>query len=355
MEFQSAGTYNIVRAPEDFERAVGQDFRNIVGSQRLGADAGRVDEQAAVAIGCDAHARECRVGGSRFCAAQSAQRDVRERFRHAVGAPHGIGKRAQQAFQLLAHRAAADNQALDAAQQAARAGQAQAFVYLHRGHGGEMRGFVQVFQRVGARRDGHKAQAAHERPHCQHLTRDVTQRQAEQSRLSGLEIKETARGERTGTHTALFHYQLFRAARRARRLHAQGGAGAVPFGRKAVQLLAEGALLGGIVEQPLALDAKIYPRIIFHEQLTRAKALRQRGEVGRELGQQMRHPLREGVEPHVALQGTRHPKADIAPQRRVHPLRRARKAAVERGFQHDVLRAYLVEQIFFFFLVINAD
>ena len=78
-------------------------------------------------------------------------------------------------------------------------------------------------------------------------------------------------------------------------MYAQGGAGAVPFCRKLVQLLAEGALLRRAVEQPLAFDAKIYMLIIFHKQLTRAEALRQRGEVGRELGLQMRHPLRESV------------------------------------------------------------
>ena len=59
---------------------------------------------------------------------------------------------------------------------------------------------------------------------------------------------------------------------------------------------------------------------------------------------QLAHPLRQGVESHIALQRTRHPVAHSAFVGLHHPFLATAKTSVEGGLEDDVLRAYLVEQ-----------
>lgn len=168
-----------------------------------------------------------------------------ECLRHAVGAPHGVGKGLQLACQLLVDGASTDDELPDGLQPPRLLGHAEGVVDLQGHHGGEGEAAVGggielpgisaqrgVAEGMAAGLHADELQTALEAAHDHHLTGDIVERHAEQGRVAGTETEEVARDAGGGEHAPLLHLHRLGSARRAARVDGDGGRRTVPLGEE---------------------------------------------------------------------------------------------------------------------------
>ena len=174
------------------------------------------------------HVRQRPVGIGCLRAVEPAQGNVRERFRHAVGAPNGVRKRAQFPFQCSRDGSSAQYQATGAAQQRTLMGHTQTFVSLHRREGGKVRGFMQSGEGMQPGSHGHEMQPSHHGAHHHHLAGYVAQGHGQQGRLPLPKPECRNGGLRTVAHSLLLYLHGAGSACAARGVYRKGGTWGVP-------------------------------------------------------------------------------------------------------------------------------
>ena len=184
LQLQSAAANGVVAAAVQCEGAVGVHLGQVVGHQGAVVPGGGVDGEAALGIGAHAHPRQRCVGVAGLLTVEAAQRDVRERLRHAVGAEDGVGEGAHRLLDGGWQGAATNDEAQRAAQQRALVGHAQRFGHLGWREGGKVGRLVQSGIRVERRRAQQRLQSARHSAHQHHLPCYKLQRQAQQRRVA---------------------------------------------------------------------------------------------------------------------------------------------------------------------------
>ena len=93
MNFQSSAAYHVVFSANDAKPAsVGVNHCYIVCSESLWTHLRGVDYEASLVVEADANVVERSIPRRGFRPVYSPEGDMRESFRHAIGAPYGMGK-----------------------------------------------------------------------------------------------------------------------------------------------------------------------------------------------------------------------------------------------------------------------
>lgn len=245
LHLDAAGVDDIVETAEDAELSLRVDEGTVVGDERALMYQGCVDDETAVGVEADGHGVEGRVPVGGIGTAEAPEGDVGERLRHAVGAPHGVGKGLQLACQLVVDGASADDELPDGLQPPRLLGHAEGVVDLQGHHGGEGEAAVGggielpgisaqrgVAEGMAAGLHADELQTALEAAHDNHLAGDIVERHAEQGRVAGTETEEVARDAGGGEHAPLLHLHRLGSARRAARVDGDGGRRTVPLGEE---------------------------------------------------------------------------------------------------------------------------
>ena len=93
MNFQATAAYDVVFSANDLKPAsVGVDHSDVVCSESLRTHLRCIDHEASLVVETDANVVERSIPRRGIRAVNSPECDMRESFRHAIGAPYGMWK-----------------------------------------------------------------------------------------------------------------------------------------------------------------------------------------------------------------------------------------------------------------------
>ena len=222
----------VVGASQDAELAGGVQFGDVIGLQNGRIDQRGLDDQCPAFGQTDGDRSERRVPLRGIRTVEAAQGDVRQGLRHAVSAPHGVGKVAQGFGQRGVDGTAPDDEMFHLSEQCPFAGHLQAVVDLHRYHGCEDGRILQPGQRMAAGLHCDEPQSSHQRTHDDHLSGDVLQGHAQQGRVARVQVQKVASQACACFHACFLYFHAFGRAGRTGSLHRHGRTVAVPFGQE---------------------------------------------------------------------------------------------------------------------------
>ena len=195
---------------------------------------GGMDYQTVVIIQRHIHTIKGNIVTTCLSTIQSAQRYMRECFRHPVRTPHEMREVFQRLCQVIINSTATDYKVPDVHQLVTFFWYLQGIIYLHGNHGGKVDWLFYADQRMSAGLHSDQSHLTFQGSHHHHLPRDIIGRKTKQGSIPFLQSEEVARDTGRCQHSPLLHPQRLGLTRRAAGVHKDLVAGIVPRSKKTV-------------------------------------------------------------------------------------------------------------------------